>query len=124
MEYSVFNKLFKKFHKFKLFDFLVSGLQIRTSFFVDFTNSKVNKDFSNNMNNFQDKKSELVLLHEIIIKQFLVYLNTDNKFLSLGFGCMLPESSNSVVNCFSLTGNIMNPNVIGEDGLLESINIS
>jgi len=136
----------KKFRKFKFYDFLISNLDIKCFLFWDFSNSKLNKrkrdivlrkipkprtsgfilaefmEGEEYINSILDEIEQVKYLCNTILKYLLIDFDTDNRVPFFGFGCRFPNDEYSSIECFSITKDILNPEVNGQDIYESKIN--
>jgi len=134
----------KKFHRFKFYDFLLSNLDIKCFLFWDFSNSKINRKkkesvitknkkqtLSNDYEDYEEYSYSMINIKDIeevsylcntILRYLAVDFDTDNKLPFFGFGCRLPKDEYSLIECFAITKDMINPEV-SSTGIYESIEI-
>ena len=109
--------------RFSFLDFVFGGLEITMTVAIDFTLSNGNPHERDSLHYF-DFNNNQYLKAITSVGSILENYDTNKRIPVLGFGAKIPGVLDTrASHCFAVNGNILNPEVVGINGVIQSIYI-
>ena len=99
-------------------EYVFGGCDINLNIAIDFTLSNGCVDEHDSLHSNISSKNEYMKAIKSV-GEILQYYDSDKAIPVYGFGGVIPEQEKKVSHCFSLNGDIFNPECNGIDGVLE-----
>ena len=106
--------------EYSFLDYVFNGLELSLSIAVDFTLSNKPPSDPSSLHYFDLAKNQY-LQAITSVGQILENYDSDKRFTLLGFGAKIQPISDRAFNCFALNGDIFSPEVVGLQGVIESM---
>lgn len=109
-----------KKEEFSFLDYVLNGLDMSLCIAIDFTLSNKPPNDPTSLHYF-DLKQNQYLQAITSVGGILENYDSDKLFPFLGFGGRIPYLMDNASHCFAINGNIFSPEVVGIQGVIESI---
>ena len=104
--------------RYSFIEFLFNGLNIAMMIAIDFTASNKNPTNLDSLHSIEHSKNQYLSAINSV-GSILEFYDTDKMIPVFGYGARIPQLSGITSHCFSLNGNIFNPEVPGINGVTE-----
>jgi vacuolar-type H+-ATPase subunit F/Vma7 len=100
-------------------DYITTGLEISLIVAIDFTRSNKDVNKKESMHHYDVSTANEYVLAIRAVGEILQHYDSDDRYPVYGFGCKIPPTHTFTSHCFALTGNFLDPEVDGVNGIVD-----
>jgi hypothetical protein len=105
--------------QYSFLDYVYGGLEIGLIVAIDMTRSNGDPRNEDSLHYYDTSQPNDYVMAMRAVGEILQHYDADNKYPVLGFGAKVPPSHTVCSHCFSLNGNIFDPEVEGLDNIIK-----